>query len=231
MNIKLEKSKDHNGSHVKLYEFTKKGVKMGVLYNQNKVSLKMVEEMVASKNVKDNKNTAIVILRQYDNTVDENDVIATQFFRANGMDMVIMHDKNKFTQEELDEIIESFNEAKINEISNIRVMLNTIIMSKHRFDAIFGIRPDIVKAPAPDVEVEKLSLSVRALNCLKRERVNSLYALVAKTSDEMRSIRNMGVKTLNEIIEMARDEGYGAWADAIMYEDDSVPALKPYEEG
>ena len=52
-----------------------------------------------------------------------------------------------------------------------------------------------------DMNIEELELSVRAYNCLKRAQINTVEELVSKTEDEMAKTRNLGRKSLEEIME------------------------------
>ena len=49
--------------------------------------------------------------------------------------------------------------------------------------------------------IDILYLSVRATNCLKNAGVNKLSTLLSKTPSDLKSIRNMGVKSVSEIIQ------------------------------
>ena len=51
-----------------------------------------------------------------------------------------------------------------------------------------------------DMSIEELELSVRSFNCLKRAGINSVQELVAKTPDEMMKVRNLGKKSLDEVL-------------------------------
>ncbi len=55
--------------------------------------------------------------------------------------------------------------------------------------------------------VEELSLSVRAMNCLESAEIKYVYELVQKDEKELRSIKNFGNKTLNEIKEKLEELG------------------------
>ena len=50
-----------------------------------------------------------------------------------------------------------------------------------------------------DMTVEELDLSVRSFNCLKRAGINTVEELTNKTEDEMMKVRNLGVKSLEEV--------------------------------
>ena len=51
-----------------------------------------------------------------------------------------------------------------------------------------------------ELTIEELDLSVRSLNCLKRANINTVEDLISKTEDEMMKVRNLGRKSLEEVI-------------------------------
>ncbi len=51
----------------------------------------------------------------------------------------------------------------------------------------------------PETPIEELDFSVRTFNCLKRANINSLEDLIQKTEEEIRGLRNMGQKSLDEV--------------------------------
>lgn len=70
----------------------------------------------------------------------------------------------------------------------------------------------IAKVEDPNVKIletsiDDLDLSVRAYNCLKRAGILSLKDLVNKSENEMMKIRNLGKKSLKEVIEKVKDMG------------------------
>lgn len=48
--------------------------------------------------------------------------------------------------------------------------------------------------------IEELDLSVRSFNCLKRVNINTVEDLISKTDEEMIKVRNLGRKSLEEVI-------------------------------
>lgn len=48
--------------------------------------------------------------------------------------------------------------------------------------------------------IEELDLSVRSFNCLKRVNINTVEDLINKTEDEMIHVRNLGRKSLEEVM-------------------------------
>ena len=66
----------------------------------------------------------------------------------------------------------------------------------------------IMNAKQEDSKLKKLeTFSVRAYNCLKRAGVNTLGDLTAKSEVEMMKIRNLGKKSLKEVIDKIKDMG------------------------
>lgn len=58
-----------------------------------------------------------------------------------------------------------------------------------------------------ETSIDDLELSVRAYNCLKRAAINNVQDLVNKSESEMEKIRNLGKKSLKEIIDKVKDMG------------------------
>lgn len=58
-----------------------------------------------------------------------------------------------------------------------------------------------------ETPIEELDLSVRAYNCLKRDAIHTLQDLTSKSEAEMMKIRNLGKKSLKEVLDKVRDMG------------------------
>jgi DNA-directed RNA polymerase subunit alpha len=58
-----------------------------------------------------------------------------------------------------------------------------------------------------ETPIEELDLSVRAYNCLKRDAIHTLQDLTSKTVSEMMKIRNLGKKSLKEVMDKVKDMG------------------------
>lgn len=58
-----------------------------------------------------------------------------------------------------------------------------------------------------ETPIEELDLSVRAYNCLKRDAIHTLQDLTSKSEAEMMKIRNLGKKSLKEVLDKVRDLG------------------------
>ena len=59
-----------------------------------------------------------------------------------------------------------------------------------------------------DMTIEELDLSVRSFNCLKRASINTVGNLINKTEDEMMKVRNLGRKSLEEVINKLDSLGF-----------------------
>lgn len=64
------------------------------------------------------------------------------------------------------------------------------------------------KEKALEMTIEELDLSVRAFNCLKRAGVNTVQDLVTKSPEEMMKVRNLGKKSLDEVIAKLASLGF-----------------------
>ena len=64
------------------------------------------------------------------------------------------------------------------------------------------------KEKALEMTIEELDLSVRAFNCLKRANINTVEDLISKTEDEMMKVRNLGRKSLDEVIDKLNKLGF-----------------------
>ena len=59
-----------------------------------------------------------------------------------------------------------------------------------------------------EMTIEELDLSVRSFNCLKRAGINTVEDLTNKTEEEMMKVRNLGKKSLEEVINKLHSLGY-----------------------
>jgi DNA-directed RNA polymerase subunit alpha len=57
--------------------------------------------------------------------------------------------------------------------------------------------------------IEELELSVRSFNCLKRANINTVEELTQKTEEDMMKVRNLGRKSLEEVILKLEELGLG----------------------
>ena len=62
-------------------------------------------------------------------------------------------------------------------------------------------RPEVKKEKVLEMTIEELDLSVRSFNCLKRANIDTVEDLIERTEDDMMKIRNLGRKSLEEVIQ------------------------------
>ena len=72
---------------------------------------------------------------------------------------------------------------------------------------IMNAKQEDTKQKKLETPIDDLDFSVRAYNCLKRAGVNTLGDLTEKTELEMMKIRNLGKKSLKEVIDKIKDMG------------------------
>ena len=70
---------------------------------------------------------------------------------------------------------------------------------------IMNAKQEDTKQKKLETPIDDLDFSVRAYNCLKRAGVNTLGDLTEKTELEMMKIRNLGKKSLKEVIDKIKD--------------------------
>ena len=70
-------------------------------------------------------------------------------------------------------------------------------------------RDDNAKEKVLEMTIEELDLSVRSFNCLKRAQINTVEDLIKKSEDDMMKVRNLGRKSLEEVIHKLDSLGFG----------------------
>ncbi len=61
-------------------------------------------------------------------------------------------------------------------------------------------KDDDGKEKVLEMTIEELDLSVRSFNCLKRAGINTVEDLIGKSEEDMMKVRNLGRKSLDEVI-------------------------------
>ena len=61
-------------------------------------------------------------------------------------------------------------------------------------------KDDKGKEKVLEMTIEELDLSVRSFNCLKRAGINTVEDLLNKSEEDMMKVRNLGRKSLEEVI-------------------------------
>ena len=93
-------------------------------------------------------------------------------------------DKNKLSAKILIEHFELF----LNIVDNVET------------ESIMAEKSDNAKKKVLDLTIDELDLSVRSFNCLKRAGINTVEDLTNKTEEDMMKVRNLGRKSLEEVI-------------------------------
>ncbi|MCL2004051.1 MAG: DNA-directed RNA polymerase subunit alpha [Oscillospiraceae bacterium] len=71
------------------------------------------------------------------------------------------------------------------------------------------VKPESQRDKMLEMTIEELDLSVRSFNCLKRAGINTVEDLVAKSEGDMMKVRNLGRKSLEEVINKLQTMGLG----------------------
>ena len=92
------------------------------------------------------------------------------------------------------------------------ISLGARVMSEHlslfidlsdqsRHTEIMVEKEETKKEKVLEMTIEELDLSVRSYNCLKRAGINTVEDLTNKTEDDMMKVRNLGRKSLEEVLQ------------------------------
>ena len=68
-------------------------------------------------------------------------------------------------------------------------------------------KEDDEKEKVLEMNIDELELSVRSYNCLKRANINTVGELIGKSADEMMKVRNLGRKSLEEVLAKLKELG------------------------
>ena len=69
------------------------------------------------------------------------------------------------------------------------------------------VESDSTSNKMADMPIEELELSVRSYNCLKRANINTIGELLLKSEEEMIKVRNLGKKSLDEVMQKLQSLG------------------------
>ena len=68
-------------------------------------------------------------------------------------------------------------------------------------------KEDDEKEKVLEMSIDELELSVRSYNCLKRAGINTVEELANRTSEDMMKVRNLGRKSLEEVLAKLKELG------------------------
>lgn len=69
-------------------------------------------------------------------------------------------------------------------------------------------KDDKGKEKVLEMTIEELDLSVRSFNCLKRAGINTVEDLISKSEEDMMKVRNLGRKSLEEVVSKLESLGF-----------------------
>ena len=89
------------------------------------------------------------------------------------------------------------------EVANILTDLNEIA----DITGIMAEKEEDPKVKALETSIDDMEFSVRAYNCLKRSGINTMQDLVNRKESDMMKIRNLGKKSLKEVLDKVKAMG------------------------
>ena len=105
-------------------------------------------------------------------------------------------DESKPEQDENDKIYKQFMSAK--KENNDQLAKEAVVMAE---------KPSDTKGKVLEMNIDELELSVRSYNCLKRAGINTVEELCNRTSEDMMKVRNLGRKSLEEVLAKLKELG------------------------
>ena len=73
---------------------------------------------------------------------------------------------------------------------------------------VMVVKNDNGKEKVLEMTIEELDLSVRSFNCLKRAQINTVEDLTNRTEEDMMKVRNLGRKSLDEVVAKLNSLGF-----------------------
>lgn len=115
--------------------------------------------------------------------------------------------------------LEVWTNGTINAQNAVSVSAKVLVEHLNLFDAlrddessvnvqVLVDQSDVDSTKPLDMTIEELDLSVRSFNCLKRAGINTVQDLVNKSESDMMKVRNLGRKSLEEVIFKLQSLGY-----------------------
>ncbi len=92
-------------------------------------------------------------------------------------------------------------------ILNEHLNLFVDLCEEARNESIMVEREETVKERVLEMTIEELDMSVRSFNCLKRAGIDTVEDLTNRTEEDMIKVRNLGKKSLEEVIQKLNSLG------------------------
>jgi DNA-directed RNA polymerase subunit alpha len=120
--------------------------------------------------------------------------------------------------------VEAIQQAAENLVNHFFLFSNINKVAEEGIERVaLVVSPEIYQTP-----IEKLELSPRTLNCLKRSHISKVGEVLEMSDDELLKIRNFGEKSLDELKEKLVEHGV---TDMIGGARGSVPDISPEDLG
>ena len=92
-------------------------------------------------------------------------------------------------------------------VLNEHLMLFIDMSDEAKNKEIMVERAEVKKVKVLEMTIEELDLSVRSFNCLKRAGIDTVEDLIDRTEEDMMKVRNLGRKSLEEVIQKLNSLG------------------------
>ncbi|MBE6737990.1 MAG: DNA-directed RNA polymerase subunit alpha [Ruminococcaceae bacterium] len=81
-------------------------------------------------------------------------------------------------------------------------------LSERGSQDVMVVKEDSSKEKVLEMTIDEMDLSVRSFNCLKRAGIDTVEDLIAKSEEEMMKVRNLGRKSLEEVMQKLASLGF-----------------------
>jgi DNA-directed RNA polymerase subunit alpha len=108
-------------------------------------------------------------------------------------------------------VLEVWTNGSINPQEGISLAAKVLVEHLNLFidltEHVSNVEIMVEKEEDQEMTIEELDLSVRSYNCLKRAGINTVEELANKSEDDMMKVRNLGKKSLEEVIQKLEELG------------------------
>jgi DNA-directed RNA polymerase subunit alpha len=108
-------------------------------------------------------------------------------------------------------VLEVWTNGSINPQEGISLAAKVLVEHLNLFidltEHVSNVEIMVQKEKVLEMTIEELDLSVRSYNCLKRAGINTVEELANKSEDDMMKVRNLGKKSLEEVIQKLEELG------------------------
>jgi len=162
---------------------------MVAFYNKTKISEDEVKEMVDNHSIWDHPDVATATQAQSDSVFNSQKQIVKCFHTSHhSAEMALMYNAELFTKDEIDEIIDIFQENGACDTANPYILANTIIMTATRYGSVF-VNDPLYARPAQFIGrgTEKVDFEWKNRDGSRSDMV-ALYNKQEITEEEVREL-------------------------------------------